>query len=325
MTTPASAYTHSIYDVRAMPVEWSGYSANDQDLLMTGLGSDGDYASLTLRSGLRHIEPTYDTGNCLLSDIGEKYYHLGSWLEPKMALKIPPIEVSSVIDLFDDHWSHHPYTTIEAQMTDRSQSLDAGLHWQTSEAANLVADSRTGTTPHHPAHRVESQKPDTLVETVQRLLAQVQEDERASLLTDTLRCLEVDQNLRLLEDAGDTNLADRFRFLLLGDDEDEDDDVPLSIEATLGYFDFIEKVGHEGITMSVTCAHGRLCTQWKYEDGRSLVLWFKNRTDISLTALGSDRKLLKDLGRDPRATKLETGTRLLVEANFFTWRHDQSD
>ena len=241
-----------------------------------------------------------------------------------MALKIPPIEVSSVIDLFDDHWSHHPYTTIEAQMTDRSQSLDAGLHWQTSEADSLVADSRTGTTPHHPAHRVESQKPDTLVETVQRLLAQVQEDEGASLLTDTLRCLEVDQNLRLLEDAGDTNLADRFRFLLSGDDEDEDDDVPLSIEATLGT-SISSKSGarrnhHERNVRARSPVH-----QWKYEDGRSLVLWFKNRTDISLTALGSDRKLLKDLGRDPRATKLETATRLLVEANFFTWRHDQSD
>ena len=56
-------------------------------------------------------------------------------------------------------------------------------------------------------------------------------------------------------------------------------------------------------------------------------LWFCgsiNRTDTSVTAFGSGKKLMKDLGRDFRAAKLETAVDLLVEANFFACRNDPS-
>ena len=181
MPTRAGEYTLITDDERAMSVVGSGYRANDGGLLTTGFGSDDNYDPLTWHSKPRHIEPTYDTGNCLLSGIGEKYHQLGSWLEPKMARQMRPIEVSSATDLLDDQRSHHPYTTTETQIIYRRQSLDAGLHWQTSEADNLVADSRTGSTQHHPAHPVESRETDTLAEAVQQWLTRIHEDERAHL------------------------------------------------------------------------------------------------------------------------------------------------
>ena len=316
--------TDTAEDVIAMYEVWSGLSASGEGSWMTGLGPQDGYVFLGLRGNLRYMEPPDDTGNRLSSGITEKYRQLGSWLEPRLEWVRKPISASSVIDVVEDHWPHHHDATVDLQTTDWDQTRDFGSMWQTFDADGLRVDNRTVTTQHDPAGRISFPDPGTLVEVIRDWLVQFYDDELANLLTGELEEDEVERNLQKLEDAGAIKLADRFKFLLSDDAAEEDGDVPLAAEAALGFFDFIDAVEYEGLSMSATCAFGRLCTQWKYDDGRSLVLWFNNRTETSLTAFGCDRKLLKNLGRDSRAAELETAVNLLVEANFFTCRHDPS-
>ena len=261
MITPVGDGTNIADEERAMFVQWSGRSANDQGTLMTGLAPDDDYALFILYSRLRYPKHLDDTGNWFSSGIDEKYRRLDSWLEPKLEWQMRPYSVHSGTDLVNDHWPHQSYTAVDARTVARDLSIDAGLIWPTSYGDSLGADSRTVIAQHYTAYSLVAQDPETLVEAVRRWLTQFNEDESADLVAETLDNYEVERNLQLLADSGATKLADRLRFLFTADGEDEDDDVPLSIEAMLGFFDFIKTVEYEDISMSATCAHGRLCTQ----------------------------------------------------------------
>ena len=325
MTTPAGSRNEIADAAEPIYSLWSAHSANYQGEMITGLAQDDDYAFIVMLDRFRYAEHPDDTGDRFSSRLSDRYHQLATWWGPKLDWQMGLISVTSGTNVVDDHWPDRPYVSGNDHTYARDLSIDAGLVWQTSGADSAETDSSTVPTQRHAAHNLVPQEPAMLAEAVRHWLTHFYEDEWAELLAETLNNRDIDQNLGMLGDSGARELADRFRFLLTGDDEEEDDDVPLSVEAALGFFDFINEVEYEGIPMSATCAHGRLCTQWKYEDGRSLVLWFKNRSDTVVTAFGSDRKLLKGLGRDHRASNVETATKLLVEANFFTWRRDRSN
>ena len=324
MVTRTRSEINTTEDVITILETWSGLSVNDGAQWLTGVALDDNYIFPRLHENFQYPEHRDNTRNVHLPGASEKYRQLGSWLEPTLESVMNPISVSSVIDVIEADWSHHARATVDIQTADFDQMRDVGSTWQAFEADILRVDNRNVTTRHDPAEWLDFPDPGTLAEVIQLWLNQFYEDERVDLLAETLAHYEVEQNLQKLENGGAIKLADRFRFLLSGDAADDDDDMPLSAEAALGFFDFIGAVEYEDLSMSATCAFGRLCTQWKYDDGRSLVLWFDNRTETSLTAFGSDRKLLKDIGRDDRAARLTTAVNLLVEAKFFICRNDPS-
>lgn len=131
---------------------------------------------------------------------------------------------------------------------------------------------------------------------------------------------ELEQWFESLQAVGQVALVERLNLLRSVSEDDDDDDVPLTDESTLGLMDFLADVRFDGIRMSLTSVNGWLCTEWTYGDGRSLVLWFKNRIDTMVTAFGRDGKLLAHVGRDPSAGSRVGAAELLVGEGFFLWR-----
>ena len=135
-------------------------------------------------------------------------------------------------------------------------------------------------------------------------------------ILEALDRTEVEYRLQQLEESGQPYIAPRLRALQKVDEDDEDD-VPLNDQAVLGFLDFIEAVFTQEADLGLATAQGWLCAQWKYSDGRILVLWLKNRTDSMLTALDSQRQILRHIGADPKAGTLESASQLLVQEGFF--------
>ncbi len=132
------------------------------------------------------------------------------------------------------------------------------------------------------------------------------------------RRISADNWLQSLYEQGKKDLADRLA--LLRSISDDEDDAPLTDEAMLGFMGFLADVQFSGTRMSLTSAHGWLCTEWEYEDGRSLVLWFKNQIDTTIVAFGDDGKIIKHLGRHPSAGDRHRATELLTDEGFFSRR-----
>lgn len=118
-----------------------------------------------------------------------------------------------------------------------------------------------------------------------------------------------------------TVITDRNHSLRIATDDEDEDDLPLSDQAALGFFDFIGQVEYHGVRLELTSANGWLCSEWKYNDGRELVLWFRNRWDTMLTAFTSDHQIRKDLRHHPLANTCEGVVRLLIQEGFFSQRH----
>ena len=131
---------------------------------------------------------------------------------------------------------------------------------------------------------------------------------------------ELERWFESLKAGGQVALVDRLNLLRSVSEDDDDDDVPLTDESALGLMDFLADVRFDGVRMSVTSVNGWLCTEWTYGDGRSLVLWFKNRVDTMVTSFGRDGKLLAHVGRDPSAGGRVGASELLVGEGFFIWR-----
>ena len=135
---------------------------------------------------------------------------------------------------------------------------------------------------------------------------------------EALDRIEVDTRLQELKETGQPYIAPRLRDLQEVDEDDEDDD-PLNAQAILGFLDFVQNVFAQEADLGLATAQGWLCAQWKYSDGRILVLWFKNRTDSMLTALDSQGQILQHIGADPKADTLQSISQLLVQEGFFSW------
>ena len=129
---------------------------------------------------------------------------------------------------------------------------------------------------------------------------------------------EVEGRLDTLESICQNRLSQRIRMLQEPDEEDED--IPLSDQAVLGFLDLIDTISAGKADLGLTSAQGWLCAQWTYPDGRVLVVWHKDRADTTLTAFGPGREILGHIGRDPRANRRDTASQLLVQEKFFSWR-----
>ena len=128
--------------------------------------------------------------------------------------------------------------------------------------------------------------------------------------------VEVEGRLKALESIGQSHFSQRIRML----QEPDEEDIPLSDQAVLGFLDFMDTVSVEEVDLGLTSAQGWLCAQWTYPDGRVLVVWHKTQADTALTAFDSGRQILGHIGRDPRASKREAASQLLVQEKFFSWR-----
>ena len=117
----------------------------------------------------------------------------------------------------------------------------------------------------------------------------------------------------------DAAIVDRLDFLRTP--EDDDDDVPLSESAALGFLEFLERIEHPQIEPSLTTACGWLCSTWRFgEGGPVLVIWFKDRSNTMLTALPRGSDIPEDIGRDPRSQNAATLVDLLDEHRIFSRR-----
>lgn len=169
----------------------------------------------------------------------------------------------------------------------------------------------------HPTPIVSS---DSLHAEMDRWLRDLRNDARGELATKALYRMELENWLQSLEAEGQRDLSDRLALLRSVSDEDDDGDMPLSDEATLGFMDFIADVQFDGIRRSLTSVHGWLCTEWTYSDNRLLVLWFKNRVGTMVTAFGSDGNLMTHIGRNLATNSRIGATNILVDEGFFSWR-----
>ena len=199
---------------------------------------------------------------------------------------------------------------LPAALTEHSSRSDtSGMQAFYSETADVAAP-----------YFVPEVSSDSLFSEIDRWLRDLRTHAQTELSAKALYRIEVQRWLRSLDAQGEKNLSDRLALLRSVVDEDEEDDVPLSDEATLGFMDFLADVRFDGNRMSLTSANGWLCTEWEYDDGRSLVLWFKDRIGTIVTAFGSDGKLIAHLGRNPSATSRPDAAALLVSEGFFAWR-----
>ena len=139
-----------------------------------------------------------------------------------------------------------------------------------------------------------------------------------SPMLEALDQIEVEHRLQDLEENGQPHIAARLMALQDTDEEDEDD-VPIDGQAILGFLDFMDQVAAEGIDPDLTTAQGWLCAQWTYPDNRILVLWFKNRVDLMVTAFGPNGRILRHIGRDPRSRDKDTASQFLLQEGFFSW------
>ena len=121
------------------------------------------------------------------------------------------------------------------------------------------------------------------------------------------------QQLRVTED---TMVADRIEVLF--DPESYfDGDEALSTEAALGFLDFIDRIDREGIEFELSSALGRLCSEWRTSDGRTVVLWFHDRKETKLTIFDADGTRKRDIGQDPRSRTATEVLILLIEQGIF--------
>ena len=159
---------------------------------------------------------------------------------------------------------------------------------------------------------------DSLIAEIDLRLRSLSKSTEGKPSREGFRRMAAENWLQSLYEQGEKDLADRLA--LLRSISDDEDDAPLTDEAMLGFMDFLADVQFSGTRMSLTSAHGWLCTEWEYEDGRSLVLWFKSRTSTTIVAFGDDRKIIKHLGRHPSAGDPHRATELLTNEGFFSRR-----
>ena len=149
-----------------------------------------------------------------------------------------------------------------------------------------------------------------------------QEQQSAELLD----WISLRDRLQAFQEEGDSVarvITERLRSLRMIPDSEDEDDVPLSDQAALGFFDFLDTVNFHGLDIELTTAHGWLCSEWSCGDGRAVVIWFKNQEDTMLTAFGSDGQLLRHLGQNPVSHSWRGAADLLIQENFFSWRHEK--
>ena len=249
-----------------------------------------------LRAGDEMASRLYRLVHCLLLDrsaYGAGDTDIGSWNESVRAV--------------ESSGSSRRHYIASALIERLSLADTSGMQSYLSQTADIVAP-----------YAVPVVSSGFLFAEIDRWLRDRRSDAQVELSAKALNRVEVENWLRSLESEGDKGLADRLALLLSVSDEDDEEDIPLTDEAILGFMDFLADVQFDGIRRSLTSAHGWLCTEWTYEDGRSLVLWFKNRVDTMVTAFGSDGKLIRHLGRDPAAGGRLGATTLLVAENFFS-------
>ena len=147
-------------------------------------------------------------------------------------------------------------------------------------------------------------------------------DELTEHIAGAWNLIEVERWLEALRHAGDTALVDRLTYLRSPIEDDDEDDILLTDAAILGFKNFWSVAKPNEAKLSVTSTNGWLCTDWTYDDGRSLVLWFKDRNETMVTAFSRERQIIKSIGGDPNAANLNGAAQILIEANFFSWRHE---
>lgn len=199
---------------------------------------------------------------------------------------------------------------LPAVLTEHSSRADtSGMQALDSETADVAAP-----------YFVPEVSSDSLFSEIDRWLRDLRTHAQTELSAKALYRIEVQRWLQLLDAQGEKKISDRLALLRSVVDEDDEDDVPLGDEAILGFMDFLADVQFDGNRMSLTSANGWLCTEWGYDDGRSLVLWFKDRIGTMVTAFGSDGNLITHLGRNPSAASRPEAAALLVNEGFFAWR-----
>ena len=143
-------------------------------------------------------------------------------------------------------------------------------------------------------------------------------DESVEYIAEALGHAEVEHWLELLRHSENSVLADRLTYLRTPDEDDDDDDTLLTDAAILGFKDFWLEAGPGEARPSLTSVYGWLCADWTFDDGRSLVVWFKDRNETMMTAFDQERQIISHLGSDPDATSRSGVTRLSIEAGFFS-------
>ena len=92
---------------------------------------------------------------------------------------------------------------------------------------------------------------------------------------------------RILIDWGAKDVAERLAYLA-SDEDQEDGDVPATLESVRGFLEFFGQVEHEGI-LNLTCSpEGWICAEWDFDDGRSVGLWFLDFCEVIFVATESN-------------------------------------
>ena len=134
-------------------------------------------------------------------------------------------------------------------------------------------------------------------------------------INEVIANYDCQDRLRQLWRTGETGIVNRIHMLFDPGSYFEGDEA-LSVEAALGFLDFIDRVDWEGSTLEISSTSGRLCSEWRAPEGRIAVIWFNDRETTSLTVIDADGTLQKDL----RADTATTAALLLADQGFFSLR-----
>ena len=120
---------------------------------------------------------------------------------------------------------------------------------------------------------------------------------------------------------GEQRIAARLEYLA-SDHLLEDGDVPVSLPACAGFWDFYSKCTGDAY-LNLTCAKGWLCTEWDFPDGSSVVLWFYDLDSARVTVFDNGGNIV-DVNAGRRVRNRSTIMKNLEQAGYFSWRNMHS-
>ena len=139
------------------------------------------------------------------------------------------------------------------------------------------------------------------------------------------RTLPVDQSIygivAAIKSMGEHRIAARLEYLA-SDALLDDGDVPVSLPACAGFWDFYSKYTGDAY-LNLTCAKGWLCTEWDFPDGSSVVLWFYDFDSARVTVFDNEGNIV-DVNTDRRVRDRRTIMSNLDQAGYFSWRNMHS-
>ena len=119
----------------------------------------------------------------------------------------------------------------------------------------------------------------------------------------------------LLREMGKGELADRLDYLASDTDLDPGD-VPATVESAQGFFEFFNAVQSDGKVVLGCSPEGVICAEWRFQDQRSVAIWFLDDIQARFSALGKDGEFVEIQERNWVADRFEVSEVLVREGIF---------